>query len=175
MKKIVFVLAVFLLFQAAPSFAKAKEVQLSLVLSPEDAKNKPATKYSYISQPGGKSKDLLVSKEVLLSNSDIQGMIVIKKEDTKMKELPFIDIVFNQEGAKKLEKITTDHLRKSIAVLFGNQVLSAPYVIYPITKGHIMVSHWSVATNEAAADLIKEAGFTPILKGQVGKTLGSKN
>lgn len=91
-----------------------------------------------------------------------------------MKDLPFIDIVFTKAGAQKLEKVTTDNLRKSIVILFGNQVLSAPYIIYPMAKGHIMISHWSVATDEAATNLIKDAGFTPIYKGQVEKTLSDK-
>lgn len=174
MRKVVIVLCAFILAGAVPLFAKGKEMRISLVLSPEEAKTIPNTKYSYVSQPKGKAKDLLVSKEVLLSEADIQGMIVITKEDTKMKELPFIDIVFSPDGSKKLEKVTTDNLRKSIAIMFGDEILSAPYIIYPMAKGHIMVSHWSVDTNEEAANLVKEAGFTPIFKGQVQKTLGNK-
>ena len=172
MKKTVAIVLTLLLL-GTTAFAKAKEVQINLVLSNDEAKKMPNQKYKYISQPGGKTKELSVSNEVLLSRPDIQGMIVIKKEDTKMKDLPFIDIVFTKEGTVKLETVTTKHLRKSIAIIFGDKVLSAPYIIYPMAKGHVMISHWSVATDEEAANLIKEVGFTPIFKGQVGKTFSS--
>ena len=174
-KKIMFFAALLVLtfLPATFSFAKAKTIQFRLVLSKEEAKSIPNKKYSYIAHKGQASKEVLVSKEVLLSREDIDSMVVIKKEDSRYKDFPEIDVVFTKEGSAKLAKVTEQNLRKSIAIVVDDQIFSAPYIVYPVVKGHFLISNWKVDTDEAAKNFVSGLGFTPtvkdVTKGQANK------
>ena len=176
MKRMALIVAFLLvsIMSVTPSFAKAKSIQFSLVLSDEEAKSMANKKYSYIAHEGQGSKNIFVSKEPLLTNADIESMIVIKKEDSQRKEYPVVDFVFTKEGSEKLAKITEKYLRKSIAIIAGDQILTTPYIVYPLTKGHLMISSWRIKTDDAAKNFVTESGFTPVFKGEVREKLVDK-
>ena len=166
MKKIILVVLT-ILIGTTLSFAKTKDIRFSLVLTPDEAKSVPSKKFIYTARQGQKPKEVFVSNQTLLSREDINAIIVIRKQDTREKELPAIDLVFTLEGAKKLEEVTAKNLRKNIAFIAGDQVISAPYIIYPLSMGHMMISSWTIATDDSAKDFVSELGFKPVLKEQV--------
>lgn len=170
MRKIILTLTV-LLMATSPVFAKAKVIEFNLVLSSDEAKSVANKKYSYVSHQGQKPKDILISKEILLSNSDIESAIIIKKDDSARKEFPVIDLVFKKDAAEKLAMITEKNTKKSLAVIVDGKVLTTPLIILPLTRGHFMLSSWQVATDDAAAKLVNDLGFTPVYKGEIKSKL----
>ena len=166
MKKVVLMVMVLVTSFMAVGFAatKAKDIQFRLVLSDDEAKSTASKKYSYASRQGQAPKEITVSNNALLSAGDIESMIVVRKEDTRLKDYPMVDIVFNKEGSQKLADISEKNLRRSIAVVIGDEVLTAPYIIYPLTRGHFMLSNWKIDTDESARKLISDMGFTPLFK-----------
>ncbi len=166
MKKTILVILM-ILIGTTLSFAKTKDIRFSLVLTEQEAQTIPNKKFNYAPRPGEKAKDIFVSNEPLLSREDINAVIVVKKQDPREKQLPAIDLVFTLEGAKKLEDVTSKNLRRSIAFVAGDQVVSAPYIIYPLSLGHMMLSSWTIATDDSAKNFVNELGFKPIPKEQV--------
>lgn len=166
MKKIIFVILIVLLGTTL-SFAKMKDIRFSVVLSEEEAKTMPSKKYPYASREDQKPKNIFISNKSIFSKNDINSMIVVKKQDTKMKDFPIIDVVFTKEGSAKLADVSAKNLRKSIAIIVGDQVIYAPYIIYPLVKGHFMISTWNVPSDGAAKKFIEDIGFSPVFKEQI--------
>jgi len=154
----------FVIFTVGSAIAETKNIQFSLVLSEEETKTTLHKPYSFMAHKDEKPKDIFVSEEVLLSRDDIESMSVIKKEDSPSKYYPAIDIVFKKKGSDKLLAISRHHLRKNLAIIVGDQVLSTPYILYPLKKGHVLVSTWKIDTNDAAEKFIRDLGFASTLK-----------
>ncbi len=166
MRKFILTLTV-LCVATSLAFAKPKSIEFSLALPEAEAKTVPHKAYSYASRQGQKPKDILVSKELLFSNADIESIIIIRKNDSAKKEFPVIDLVFNKIAAEKLAVTTENNRTRSLAVIVEGKVLTAPVIILPMTKGHFMFSSWQVATDAAATQLVNDLGFSPVYKGEV--------
>ena len=158
MKKVLLVIALTVLM-AAPSFAKTKEIQFKLVLSAEEAKSAANKKYKVQIREDQEPQNVHVGKEALLTNTDIASIVIRPDADKLTRKYPVLDIIFTPEGSEKLKDVTTKYLQKRIAILIDGEVLGTPYMVYPLTKGHLLLSSWKINTPEAAEKLIKDLGF----------------
>ena len=46
-----------------------------------------------------------------------------------------IQLVFDEQGSKQLEKLTTDHVKRRIAVVLDGKLLTVAVIFEPITSG----------------------------------------
>lgn len=156
------ILMVFGLLSSAAALDKAKDIQFRRVLTADEVKSVLNDKYSFVAKSGDKPKEVFVDKKVLLSSADIAKILVVKKADNPTKPVPMLDIAFTDTGAKKLEQVTTENKTKELAIVVGTELFSTPYIVYPLKKGHFLMSNWKLDTDEKAADFVKEIGFTPV-------------
>ena len=164
MKKIT-LLAIFSLMMCSIAFAyaKTKAIEFRQVLK-EESKSRETKTYSYSARPDGEKKDLIVAPEAILSNQDIDQIVIIRKEQNVLKDLPILDIIFKPVASQKLADFTQAHIGEELAVLVDGQLLIAPYLVHPVTKGHYLLSTWKITTNEQAEQFAKDLGFTPTFK-----------
>ena len=164
MKKIIFLTILSLAICSVTfAYAKTKQIEFREVVK-EETKNNKAKTYSYSAKPSGDKTDLLVAPETVLSNKDIDQIIIIRKEQNRLKNLPILDIIFTSEASKKFADFTQAHVGEELAVLIDNQLFLAPYLVHPVTKGHYLLSTWKIPTNEEAEQFAKDLGFTPTFK-----------
>ena len=148
---------IFLLL-AGVSWAKTGNLQFRWVMTDDEAKQMAHDTYAFHARPDQKSQDFLVGKEILLTASDIESILITRQVDAKA-PYPRLDIFFNKDGAAKLKALTKDNLRKEIAIVWDDALLSAPYIIHPINTGHIMLSSWKLDTDQKAEAFVKELGL----------------
>lgn len=78
----------------------------------------------------------VVVKDTLLSSETLKGASLgLTPEGMKV-----IDLVFNEEGAKKLFEITKNNLQKRIAFIIDSKVITAPVVTQPIPGGRAQIT-----------------------------------
>ena len=166
MKKIFTGIMIIVVLMVSPQlvFAKAKTIQLRVAASKDEMKTVPNQKYSYVAHNGETPKDIYVSKDVVISNGDIQSMMAVSKEG-----IVVIHITLTAEGTKKLTDVTAKETRKRLAVVIDNEVLTAPMILFSIKNGQFAISHWSINTAESAKKFITDLGFTPSLQSDSAK------
>ena len=77
-KLIVFMTTLFIvLYCVNPVFAKGKSIQFHMIL-PKDAKT-TGLKYNFISKKGKADEDVMVGKDILFSNDDIDTIIISER------------------------------------------------------------------------------------------------
>jgi preprotein translocase subunit SecD len=79
---------------------------------------------------------LYVRPEVALGNSDIRTVIATKDEAGQ----PAIDIIFTDNGVKKMQELSGANAGKRLAVLVDGTLLFAPYIMGPISDRHAVVT-----------------------------------
>jgi preprotein translocase subunit SecD len=89
----------------------------------------------------------------------------------------YVSITFNSAGAQLFKKVTTENVKKRLAIVLDNTIYSAPVIQEPITNGRAQIS--GNFTTEQANDLavVLRAGALPapvtiIQNVTVGPTLG---
>jgi len=89
----------------------------------------------------------------------------------------YVSITFNSAGAQLFKKVTTDNVKKRLAIVLDNTVYSAPVIQEPINNGRAQIS--GSFTTQQANDLavVLRAGALPapvtiIQNVTVGPTLG---
>ncbi len=81
-------------------------------------------------------KFVILKNKVHLNRNQIEKVEVVSGS-YKNKEL---SLIFNQEGTKKLFKLTKSHINKRIAIVLNGQILLSPVVMEPIEKGRVRIS-----------------------------------
>jgi SecD/SecF fusion protein len=75
-------------------------------------------------------------QKALLGNEDIGNV----KARTNIDNIPEVNFQFTSEGSSKWEKMTGDNVGHPIAIIFNNNVVSAPQVLSPIANGAVTLS-----------------------------------
>lgn len=78
---------------------------------------------------GSRSK-VYLHKKADLTNDDIDEVRAVEDADGR----PAIEFVLTKEGAKKMEKLTEQHLGKPLAILLNGKVVSAPNIRQKISE-----------------------------------------
>ena len=145
--------------------AKTKYVEFRKVLTQEEAKtDKTKTKYSFVPNRSQKPKEVFVDGDALLTSADIDRIVIIRKEQNIYQGLPIVDMIFTARGADKLSRITSDNIRRELAILVDGELFSTPFIVHPLTHGHYLLTNWKIATNQQAEQFAKDLGFTPAFK-----------
>lgn len=117
---------------------------------------------------------LVVRKRTMMTGESITDARV--QLDRQFNE-PYVSVSFDSRGSRLFGKITTEHVKKRLAIVLDNNVYSAPVIQEPITKGEAKIS--GNFTTEEAADLaiVLRAGALPapvkiIEERTVGPSLG---
>jgi len=119
--------------------------------------------------------------------TDLTGSDLVKSDVTYENQnqgvgqsQPVVTLSFNNTGKEKFAKITKDNLKKQVAIILDNRIVSAPTVQSEITDGKaIITGQKDIKEAKKLADRLNE-GMLPIpakIIGQqnVGATLGSKS
>lgn len=120
-------------------------------------------------------------------SSDLTGKELIKADVTYENQnqavgqsQPVVSLSFNNSGKEKFAKLTQDNLKKQIAIVLDNRIVSAPTVQSEITDGKaIITGQKDIKEAKKLADRLNE-GMLPIpakVIGQqnVGATLGAQS
>lgn len=150
--------SVFILSCATFLLAAPKQMQFKVVLSEDEAKSKAGDTFSFAAKEGQKAEDIVIGREVVLSSADIAAVSILEAPKDPNRH-PVIDIAFNAEGAKKLEKVTKQNVRKKLAVFVDKEILITPFIIYPLSHGHLRITSWRIPDEGAANKFIKDLGF----------------
>jgi len=133
-------------------FAYANELQFRLVLTEQESKTAPFDKY--IDDFG---EEILVSKEILLTNSDVEKMSVLPEgKYEEPYEAPMVMIYFTTSGKTKFFEATKKYINRRIAMIVGNKVSMSPYIREAIDTGWTSIPTKSL---KEAEELIKNLGF----------------
>ncbi|MDD5439090.1 MAG: hypothetical protein PHS37_02780 [Candidatus Omnitrophica bacterium] len=158
-------LALVLLSFASFCCAETKTIQFRLTVSNgEAALGIPHDIYRYAVKKDRKPKDLLVARQVLLSNADIDRIAVRKAADTTTRQYPVVTIYFKPEGAAKLETLTKTNIAKSLVLVVDNTVVAAPLIAMPIKSGKVDIVTDTFANDEAAVSFAQGLGFQPVFE-----------
>lgn len=130
-------------------FSQTKEIQFRLVLTKNEAQTIAFD--SYVDKDG---KEILVSKDVLLSNKDIESMSVSKDVSGRYHLL----IKFTDIGKNKFHDVTEKNINRQLAVMIGDKILMDSYVRETINTGRTSIPIDSLDEGE---ELIRSLGLTP--------------
>lgn len=159
MKKYLFI-AIFLTL-CSFSFALADDIQFRLVLLPNEIQEASYDKYQ---DPQIEDKELFVSKEVLFSNSDIEKISIFKSplfNDVRA------TVHFNSVAKEKLLDVTTKYLKRQLAVVVGDKLVTAPKLMEPLLSGEAQIVGPGLNTLKDIEDFIMRTGFAPYLEGKI--------
>jgi len=119
--------------------------------------------------------------------TDLTGSDLVKSDVTYENQnqgvgqsQPVVTLSFNNAGKEKFAKITKDNLKKQVAIVLDNRVVSAPTVQSEITDGKaIITGQKDIKESKQLSDRLNE-GMLPIpakLIGQqnIGATLGAQS
>ena len=120
-----------------------------MVLSDDEAASVP-----HDNLKNERGKEIKVDEEVLLSNQDIDK-IGISRGDFGDSQL---SVVFNDEGKSKFYSVTKNNIKRQLAVVKGDKVLRASFIMESIKDGPLTVSFPS---SSSAEETIKDLGFCP--------------
>lgn len=88
------------------------------------AETKAAEGLIEATDPNTKEK-IYLHKTAEVTNADIA---VVRLSEDKDVKTPALELVFTKEGAKKVAKLSAEHIDKPLAVLVNGKVLSAPII-----------------------------------------------
>jgi preprotein translocase subunit SecD len=127
-------------------------------LAEQRGKLPPGTFKAQNADPTAFEKQYVVKKRVLLTGERLRNAAATVDAQTGKYVVAF---EFDNKGAKKFAKITTDNTYKRLAILLDNTVVSAPQIREPITGGQGNIS--GNFSPEAANDLavLLRAGSLP--------------
>lgn len=168
--------------------AENKTLEFRLVLSENEAKEIPHDIIEYKDNPMGSPQEIIVGKEIFLSNKDIEKLLIIRAKnrykqypeeyktitDEGIKTLkidheerkgwyinPEIKVIFTRKGSKKLEEFSRNNKKRHCAIIFDGKILTAPRMMVPLTAGQISIESPRIPNNEVAEDIVKQLGFEP--------------
>ncbi|MAI85269.1 MAG: protein translocase subunit SecD [Rickettsiales bacterium] len=149
--------------------------QTTVELANQRGKLPPGTIKINNYDPNSFEKEFLVKKRVLLSGDRLNDAAATVDPQTGRYVVAF---EFDNKGAKKFAKITTDNTFQRLAIILDNKVISAPQIREPITGGQGNIS--GNFSPEAANDLavLLRAGSLPapikvLEERTVGPSLGA--
>lgn len=136
-------------------FCYADEIQLRPVLTDDKT-----AEVAFDLLELDKYEKLRVGKDALL--------VISKNADVDKVEIgrtrygfPRLEVYLTAAGKKKLLDLTKKYSGQRIAIVFNNQILTAPYIHRPIRDGVIVIeNHLLFGTKAAYCMLIKNIGFT---------------
>ncbi len=89
---------------------------------------------------------LWISPEVALSNRDVARAYPERNPEGK----PCVGLLFTEEGALKLARLTKSHIGELLAIMFDGRVDSVPKIMDEITGGRAMI-HGNFTEEEAGS------------------------
>ncbi len=158
------------LFAFSPlCFGAGKQVEVRMILSAREASAVPHEKFEYVIEQNRSPEELLVSNEVLLSNSDFRAVEIKPPAEAGPAGVPvypvrpLITITLSEDGRNKLLKVTSGNIGKRIAIVSDGEVLSAPMIVRAVSAGFLQMECWKIDTDDKAIRFVRDLGFEPIL------------
>ncbi len=143
-------------------------------LATQRGKLPPGTFKVFNADPTAYEKEYVVKKRVLLTGDRLNNAAATVDAQTGRYVVAF---EFDQKGAKKFAKITTENTYQRLAIILDNRVVSAPQIREPITggQGNITGNFSPEAANDLA--VLLRAGSLPapievVEERTVGPSLG---
>lgn len=126
----------------------------------------PGSEILPFSRVGGQGPDRIpVRRRVIVSSR----MIEEAQQSFDRAGAPVVIITLNDEGARRLERVTRENVRNPIAFILDDVVLSAPMINEPVTGGSAQIGGaFSVESAKRLAMLIN-SGALPIKLAVVGE------
>jgi preprotein translocase subunit SecD len=84
----------------------------------------------------GTTRKVYLHKEAALTNKDV----AMAQATTRDGDSAVIDVRLTEDGAKKLAKLTANHVGQPLAIMLDGKVLAAPVVRDPITGGKALIT-----------------------------------
>jgi preprotein translocase subunit SecD len=100
--------------------------------------------------PGPQNTPLWISPEVALTNADIARTYVDRAPDGK----PYVGVLFTEEGALKMARLTKSHIGEFLAIMLNGRVTNAPVIRTEITGGRATIQ--GNFTEEEVESIAKE-------------------
>jgi len=98
--------------------------------------------------------DEITFKEVILSEKvSIYDFKNVKLSKNQMDNY-VIDIILTSKGTKEFEILTTKNIRKPLAIVIHQKVVSAPTVLEPIRGGKLQISSGNEKENKQLFDYL---------------------
>ncbi len=139
-------------------------------LAEQRGKLPPGTFKAFNADPVAYEKQFVVKKRVLLTGERLKNAAATVDAQSGRYVVAF---EFDNKGAKKFAKITTDNTYKRLAILLDNQVISAPQIREPITGGQGNISgNFSPETANDLAVLLRAGSLPAPIKVLEERTVG---
>ena len=139
-------------------------------LAEQRGKLPPGTFKAVNADPTAYEKQFVVKKRVLLTGERLQNAAATVDAQTGRYVVAF---EFDNKGAKKFAKITTDNTYQRLAILLDNKVISAPQIREPITGGQGNISgNFSPETANDLAVLLRAGSLPAPIKVLEERTVG---
>ncbi|MFL2660381.1 MAG: protein translocase subunit SecD [Alphaproteobacteria bacterium] len=139
-------------------------------LAEQRGKLPPGTFKALNADPTAYEKQFVVKKRVLLTGERLQNAAATVDAQTGRYVVAF---EFDNKGAKKFAKITTDNTYQRLAILLDNKVISAPQIREPITGGQGNISgNFSPETANDLAVLLRAGSLPAPIKVLEERTVG---
>ena len=139
-------------------------------LAEQRGKLPPGTFKALNADPTGYEKQFVVKKRVLLTGERLKNAAATVDAQTGRYVVAF---EFDNKGAKKFAKITTDNTYQRLAILLDNKVISAPQIREPITGGQGNISgNFSPETANDLAVLLRAGSLPAPIKVLEERTVG---
>jgi preprotein translocase subunit SecD len=97
----------------------------------------------------GPERRIWISPEVALTNVDVAQARPDQMEDG----MPCVHLLFTEEGALKLARLTKAHIGEPVAMMIDGRVISAPNIMDEITGGEaLMVGNFTAEEARSMAE-----------------------
>jgi preprotein translocase subunit SecD len=131
---------------AAPTVATPKPTPIETVEF-RLAEDKPARGTQAMTIPGT-NETVRVHKTPVLDAKDVASAAA--RKSLWMDRGYSIAITLTPDGARKLEKVTTDNVGKRLAILVAGKLVSAPIIREPILDGSAVIEGGNISEQEAS-------------------------
>lgn len=125
--------------EVQPSAAAVVELRLA-----QDSPGDQLTKASVVDG----DQIVYLHPTVITSSQDVSSAAVVSDSDGH----PTISVTFNEEGAKKIAEVTTEHRGKRIAIVVDDKVISAPRILATIQSRAQITGNFTIQEAVRIAD-----------------------
>jgi preprotein translocase subunit SecD len=106
--------------------------------------------------PDNPSQNLLLNRVPVVAAQDIQSAMTGFSQDG----MPIVDIVLTPKGRTSFATFTAQNIRKKLAIVVNDRILSAPLITSPIDGGRVQITgRFTVEEATRIAVAVKESGL----------------
>lgn len=85
-------------------------------------------------------KELWIERTAVLTDKDIEEVKTTVAKIAPAVDDPRLRVIFNEKGKEKLTRVTSQNLKKRLAIFYDGQYLMGPTIMEPIASGEIEIA-----------------------------------